>query len=741
MSKIITLLITTLLRNHLTDLKIKDILLLLPFLLYSYSNVSFALGIGEITVKSHLGEPLSAEISITDVEKTPDINCFSITDLNAPPAFGKSVVALRQYERSYQLSIRTHEAIIDPILNLHLVHNCNPSIIRDYVILLDPPQHLATATNNEAATINSPHAEQPPAAIIQKSNLASSSIIPTGPSTESHKKKQKKSSSSAKASSLEDKLNAIYTGSTQTAEASRGKRSSAQQSEVASPRLRISGSEPLSDATLTLPQPALRLETQIDLTRTEELTSLSTAEVMDEITSIDNRLALMKSQITSLQDKNEKLKLDAEQAKTELEDTMTKLRIAAGLIALLAFVEWMRRKIMLRRAAKYEKNWLDSSAFEDLNDETVSVTLANKDTEADSVKDSVFNDAFHEKSHYGIATGFGTSLADNASMTDANGHDNEDILESIDVLVEYGRYQLAIQILHDYLSNHPAESPRIWLKLIALIAEHGTEADYGHTREKCTRYYRIKLPSFAEASKSGTATLEDFPFIVKELESAWGSAGAVALLDDLIYDRESQPQEGFEPEIFEQLFLLKQIAENHGKEPDNLVTVSKNSKKNHHQSDGAEDINHLTFEPVSAAPELAQENEEALPDQSLNSADTSRHHSESKDQAPQEKISTLDFDSYFTQNQATRKKDSTEASEHYFVSEVPEPDTLHDNHRLDEAKSAFNAPAIDFSQHIKAIGDTLNTPPAESAKKTEDKPPKRISKDSNLIDWVISDES
>ncbi len=729
------------LRIYLTDLKTKDILLLLPFLLVSHSNISFALGIGEISVKSHLGEPLSAEINITDVEKKPDINCFSITDLNAPPAFGKSVVALRQHEQNYQLSIRTHEAIIEPILNLHLVHNCNPSITRDYVILLDPPQHLATVTSNEATTVNSPNAEQTSAASSQKSNLATSSAIPTATSTESHKRKQKKSSSGAKASSLEDKLNAIYTGSSQPVEADRSKLSSAQQTEAApQPRLRISGVEPLSDATLTLPQPALRLESQIDLSRADELASLSTTEVMDEITSIDNRLALMKSQITSLQDKNKKLKMDAEQAKMELEDTMTKLRIAAGLIALLAFIEWIRRRIMLQRAAKIEESWFGGSDFGDLSDESVNVSPAIKTTETGSVKDSVFNDAFHEKSHYGIPSAFGTSFADHASMTDANGHENDDILESIDVLIEYGRYQLAIQILQDYVTNHPAESPKIWLKLLALIAEHGTEADYTHTREKCTHYYRIKLPNFAEASKSGTSTLEDFPFIVKELESVWGSAAAIALLDDLIYDRESQPEEGFEPEIFEQLFLLKQIAENHDAEPDNQVTGSANSEKNNPQSDLAESTNHLTFAPAFAAPVLAQENEEASPDQSLSKTDTSLHDSESKDQAPNETVPTLDFDRYFTQNQDTYKSNTTEASDHYFVSEVTDSDTLHEYHPQAENKSSLSAPEIDFSQHINAINDMQNTP-AESAKKTEDKPPKRISKDSNLIDWVISDES
>lgn len=524
-------------------------------------------------------------------------------------------------------------------------------------------------------------------------------------------------------------------------DAVRSKPSPAQQAEAApQPRLRISGVEPLSDTTLTLPQPALRLETQIDLSRAEELASLSTTEVMDEITSIDNRLALLKSQITSLQDKNEKLKMDAELAKLELEDTISKLRIAAGLIALLAFVEWIRRKIMLRRAAKAEENWFDGSDVEDLSDESVHVTPANRDTEVDSVKDSVFNDAFHEKSHYGIASGFGTSFADHASMTDANGHENDDIVESIDVLVEYGRYQLAIQILQDYVTNHPAESPKIWLKLLALIAEHGTEADYTHTREKCTRYYRIKLPNFTEASKPGTATLEDFPFIAKDLESVWGSVAAIALLDDLIYDRESQPEEGFEPEIFEQLFLLKQIAEHHNAEADNLNTTSEKSEKNQPQTHAAESSDHLTFAPAIAAPALPQENDAASLNQPITESDTIADHLKSENQVPNETVPTLDFDGYFTQNQDTYKSNITEVSNDYFVSEVTDSDTLHDNHPQAENKSSLNAPEIDFSQHINAINDMQNTP-AESAKKTEDKPPKRISKDSNLIDWVISDES
>lgn len=211
------------LRNYLTNLKIKDILLLSLVVLSGYSNISLALGIGEITIKSHLGEPLSAEINITDVDKTPDSNCFSVTDLSLPPASAKPVITIRhhkQHDHSYLLTIRTHAAITEPILNLHLLHNCDPNISREYVVLLDPPQHIAAATGNEETTADSPNAGQLSASATQKSSLTSSSTTPAGSPQKSYKNKQKKSSSSVKTSSLEDKLNAIYTGRAQTAAAS-----------------------------------------------------------------------------------------------------------------------------------------------------------------------------------------------------------------------------------------------------------------------------------------------------------------------------------------------------------------------------------------------------------------------------------------------------------------------------------------------------------------------------------------
>jgi hypothetical protein len=56
---------------------------------------------------------------------------------------------------------------------------------------------------------------------------------------------------------------------------------------------------------------------------------------------------------------------------------------------------------------------------------------------------------------------------------------------------------------------------------------------------------------------------------------------------------------------------------------------------------------------------------------------------------------------------------------------------------LPKTKPTLEAPEIDFSQHINEVADTQNITTAEMG----DKPQKRIVKDSNLIDWALTDES
>jgi hypothetical protein len=707
-------------------LKIKNILRLSLFLLLAYCNLSLALAINDVAVTSSLGEPLIAQINITDVEKSPDIGCFSVTDSNSPPAFTNASLAIKHQADGYQLFIKSHQAIAEPILNLRVAHHCEPNINRDYVVLLDPPlQHdVKPSTGNSAATNDSTRNQNRVASLVSSQAGIDSNAASKRHAAKENISKKKSAPQPVKQSTVDKKLTAIYTGLPQATANTDNRNAPAVKSR---PYLSISGGDSRLAESLTLPNPALRLETQIDLSREEQALPLSSTDVMDEITAIDNRLALLKTQIISLQATNEKLKSDAENAQMQLKDSKRTLRIAAGLIALLAFLAfaaWLRRKLMHERLAKIEHNWLDNN---DLTD--AAINNANKDTNV--TRNSNFNDAFDGNSTYDIASGFSSQPANGGLTTSINSNAKEDILESADVLTEYGRFGLAIHLLQDYLGDHPSESPKVWLKLLSLTAAHGSEADYAQAVADCNNYYRINMPAFAEAKKVGTATIEDFPYITKELEMAWGSPHALALLDDLIYNSESQPEDGFEPEIFEQLFMLKQIAENLNANPasadavaeQSLISTSENNPKSKHAASAgamSQTAASFTNQPINkvyetSPDELTETINDALP-QKLSAPET---------------FPALNFDDYVIEHSpAETIPDNT-------ISEVTALPSLDKSHTLAETKPTLEAPEIDFSQHIKEVAATQSNSTPVMGEKQQ----KRIVKDSNLIDWVLADES
>jgi hypothetical protein len=707
-------------------LKIKNILRLSLFLLLAYCNLSLALAINDVVVTSSLGEPLIAQINITDVEKSPDTTCFSVTDTSASPAFTNASLAIKHQADGYQLVIKSHLAITEPILNLRVSHHCEPNINRDYVVLLDPPlqNDAKTSTGDSTATNDSSHKQNRAVSLVSSGAGIDSNTAATRHSAKANISKKRTAPQPSKTSSTDKKLTAIYTGLPQATTNADNRDEPAVKSK---PYLSISGGDSRLAESLILPNPALRLETQIDLSREELALPLSSTDVMDEITAIDNRLALLRTQIISLQATNEKLKSDAENAQMQLEDSKRTLRIAAGLIALLAFLAfaaWLRRKLIHERLAKIEHNWLDNNDVTD-----AAINSANKDTNV--TKNSNFNDAFDGNSTYDIASGFSSQPANGGLATSINSNAKEDILESADVLTEYGRFGLAIHLLQDYLGDHPSESPKVWLKLLSLTAAHGSEADYAQAVADCNNYYRINMPSFAEAKKVGTATIEDFPYITKELEMAWGSPHALALLDDLIYNSESQPEDGFEPEIFEQLFILKQIAENLNANPASTdagaeqtsISASENNPKSNHAA-GADAMSQtaasFTSQPINkvyetSPDELTETINDALPQ---------------KWSAP-ETFPTLNFDDYVIEhNSAEIVPDDT-------ISAVTTLPNLDENHALPQTKPTLKAPEIDFSQHIKEVADTQSNSTPVMGEKQQ----KRIVKDSNLIDWVLTDES
>jgi hypothetical protein len=528
--------------------------------------ISFGFSLGDVDLKSNLGEPLNARISINDTDvATIDPSCFSVTDASEVQAFKRAVTSLNS--NSNQLIITSSQVISEPIINLSVTYHCEPRVNREYVLLLDPAPTPAlevaksTPSNVSEKTAASANLASPGTAKTKINNAVSedpSNGAEETPPPPVKKKRAKKKTPPKAASSIDAKLDEAYTGkqtpSSPVTNPSQPEANPTNTSEK--PYLVISGGNTNASENGSQANLALRMERQLDLNRVETAEApLTTAEAMDEVTVMANRLAHLEKQILSLQTQNQQLQAEAEKAKDEgfhippaVWSWLRYLGIAALVIIALAIIEMLRRKLLSKRLARTEPIWFDSEhdAAADTDAYADITNQANK-----LMADPLF----------GEAPAFGAAPAQSTLVNQPDNDEAESVLEHADVFIAHGRSILAIQLLQNHLADAPTQSPTIWLKLLSLLANEGSETEYDVAVIECNQYFNIKLPSFADAHTPDHSSIEDHPHIVDRLEGAWGSAFAITLLNDLIYNQHSQPREGFARGTFEELFFLKKIAE------------------------------------------------------------------------------------------------------------------------------------------------------------------------------------
>lgn len=530
-------------------------------LLCTYSSLAFSLGLSDIELKSHLNETLNAKISLSDTDGALDQGCFTATDASDVPAFKKAYVTLKKTNGVSQIYITSYDVISEPIVNLLVTFHCDPQIKREYVLLMDPapittPVAPINADNPTTANIASGQT----ATVIPKAKRkapktdTSSQTVSSGTTTDTSEKPKKKRKKSV-ATSVDQKLAEAYTGkaataTTPSAPAAGTTEPSPTTKTADKPLLVISGGNSSANGQ---PNLSLRMETQLDLARTETAPVTSNTDAADEVTVMTNRLAHLEKQLLSLQAKNTQLQEENDRIKNEgfhlspdVMEWVHRLLIGLGVIGTIGIAELLRRKIMLNRLQQDEAVWFDASAAEQ----------PEELPDAKTASASIFNDSVFNEPNFGQKNEF----ANQASLIQSENDEVENVLDHADVFMAHGRTALAIQLLQNHLEEAPTESPAIWLKLMSLLAKEGSEEEYERTVKECNHFFNIKMPSYADALKPDDSTIEEHPHIVTRLEGVWGSQYAVGFLNDLIYNQQSQPREGFERGTFEELFFLKQIA-------------------------------------------------------------------------------------------------------------------------------------------------------------------------------------
>ncbi len=563
-------------------------------LFLTYANLSLALGLGDIELKSNLGERLMAKVNVTDIEALPESNCFSVVDVSDSPAFKKANIVFKHSDGGNdQLTITTNEVITEPIINLRVSIHCEPNINRDYVLLLDPAPLMGIKNEANNLVDTSKSTIQVSDRKVAKHKTSSKKRVDAGTNSlgasesaeavldkTANKGWTQKKKATVATSSAEERLMEAYTGKPLADALVVSNKSVSQIKGTTKPKpiethtstdkpyLVISGGNLTANESASQPSLSLRLERQIDFSRTEITTTpLAAADTMDEVTVMTNRLAHLEKQILSLQSRNTQLMTEVEQAKNtgfSLSAPQSKwlqnLLIVLGIAATIAGGEWLRRKYVRRHSNIEQANWFEADAHVTGSGEP---TISSKNNTLNK-KATTFNEPIFAHSNYGQSSGQspGAGFANRTAFIKVEKDEDENVIDHADVFIAHGRPVLATQLLQNHLADFPTESPAIWLKLLNLLAKEGTATEYDAAVIQCNQFFNIKMPGFADAATaSDTSTIEDYPHITARLEGVWGSQFAVGFLNDLIYNQQSQPREGFERGTFEELFFLKQIAE------------------------------------------------------------------------------------------------------------------------------------------------------------------------------------
>ena len=552
------------------------------------ANSAVALGLGNIDVKSHLGQPLRATIKIQGVNdiKAAELKgdgCFRlIGDTGLENALTSAHFKLSKIVNDEAiLSVTTSQIINEPITNMAIMAACEANIRRDYILLLDPAPVVETKNSvDEESTV---FADGPPktnilaeaqtpetqalGAVPQSSAPQSFNAQALKAQSSSNKKHQSKSSSNKKT----NKNIVLTTGfNTDNALASTAKTSSSTPETVAKtltkaigPHLSISSGDMVISNSLESPN--LRLDTQLHLSPETSPEAYSPEiAVQDEVTVMNNRLAHLQKQITTLQQRNNNLeaenKLKAQQiTQDELSSNHWQwLSYLAG-VGLLAggyfAANWWRRRRQQQQQTAAETLWIDENKAE---------------SSIDTIDTNANDDFFENETHKEVAA-VNNILLETSTIPVKNAstespfsveefNEDQNILDHADVFLSHGRTSLAIQLLQNHLLDHPKQSVTIWLFLLELLARENLQAVYEQTTLECKEHFNIRIPSFTNDESSEKQGFEDFPRLNSALQEIWGTPAAQVFLDDLIYNSRLENRIGFEKNVLEELLLLKSIA-------------------------------------------------------------------------------------------------------------------------------------------------------------------------------------
>jgi hypothetical protein len=576
-----------------TNLKLKKailkkaILVALASLSASHTIQVSAIGLGDISVKSNIGQPLLANVKVYGMNADINDSCFSVNSSDTGTIGQVNFRLRRTSSDEGVLAITSRQSVTEPIAQLTVVNNCDTSFTRQYTLLIDPYIPSSSNTSNDmlaseaSNNFNENHASSITQAISEPTAIK--------PKVKKDKAKVKAKKHKTLPSTAQNILASQDPAGTQDATPNKQTYIATPQDTAATskPRLTISGGN-LPEDHAAMPALKLSFESQLNTSRESDPSAYSEeAAFADDVTVMSNRLTYLDKQISSLTEENKTLKkasgeFDAKLADAEKHNNFLSILTLILGLGLLAssyfFIAWLKRKNETLKEEKEQALWQSlEHGFEtnEVSNNIVASTVIANTTQAEAAsttttKENADKDELDELDEFEQSPIFRSAFANRDAPTNII-EEVTSVRDDAKLFLAHGRTALALQLLQDHVVEAPRESAANWLLLLDLLAKEGKLAAFEIVAAECKKYFNVNLDNYSTSPNETLADsgdLESFERISGELQTIWGTPEAIKFLDNLIYNTRELPRMGFNKSLFEELVLLKEVAQEEMKNPE-----------------------------------------------------------------------------------------------------------------------------------------------------------------------------
>lgn len=565
---------------------------------------AFALGLGEMRVRSALGQALLVHADLVGGE-TELINpsCLRARVVTMDGVFIASAnILIHQNQKRRALTFSTKQAINEPAINLIIDINCETQLHREFSILLDPPEAMIGA--NTANRDESPFGKND--ADLGKRNTALVSTINADGIAQPNSKKTKRRNQDAYTPSLENKDSALP-----KFESKKKKNALASSKDV----LRLS-----DDIVMPAPAQGLRmsdvLSTEAGQRLVENMQELKAAQarmaaiLRDEAASSAAPIADTAPAVARLEDSVEiaSLKRETEQLrKQNLADkaALAQLQnksgfdswlLALAVVAILAIVVILFLLLYIRRNLSGQNTtwWEGEEELQNATPEKIEDVINNLQSSYDTKSQSgAGSSGALEKRHSNvkpteeskIVTEDPTpsqALLDNSkfhrtpSLEETNSsifnffaprgnsvkvEEISDVTQEAEFWISMNDPQRAIEILSAQEQLEHPDSPVPWLFLLDLYRTVNDKIKYDLLRDRFIVFFNANIPEFdTDLSQIPSRQLEDFPHLMQKICDAWSGNNIIPYLESLLVDDREGKRAGFDLPVYRDILMLLGIA-------------------------------------------------------------------------------------------------------------------------------------------------------------------------------------